>query len=78
MGKGGDGGRGGAGGGMTKERQVFHLHKQGGFEEGRRRKEKRTGEGKRRQGRGGKHSSPGAILFTWRPKVNTQHLLRGR
>lgn len=30
MGEGGEEGGGGAGGGMTKERQVFHPHKQGG------------------------------------------------
>lgn len=40
VGRGGEreGGRGGADGGMTKERQVFHPHKQGrsgGREEGR-------------------------------------------
>ena len=28
------------------------------------------------EGKGGEHSSSGAILFTWRPKVNTEHLLR--
>lgn len=40
--------------------------------------EKVRGEEGREGGVGKQQSSPGAILFTWRPEVNTQHLLRGR